>query len=185
MPKNINVRAPEYNPRPAFAYIDTLELFLPPTATPHIPKLRKAGWWLIPCIDIQGQLRGWLLILNQPKRSQIPQLDRIALDLKGVLCRLDIAIDFQHPDPVQMRRWIVQHVVLKWRRKGWMLDEDEGTNWCDRRGKRKPNRNLAVYTGRPNKITHELNCVHLELRLECAPFGGQRHAAVLTRRWAC
>jgi hypothetical protein len=132
-----------------------------------------------------GQLRGWLLILNQPKRSQIPQLDRIALDLKGVLCRLDIAIDFQHPDPVQMRRWIVQHVVLKWRRKGWMLDEDEGTNWCDRRGKRKPNRNLAVYTGRPNKITHELNCVHLELRLECAPFGGQRHAAVLTRRWAC
>ena len=25
----------------------------------------------------------------------------------------------------------------------------------------------------------------LERDLECAPFGGQRHAAVLTRRWAC
>src|SRR3954466_2221022 len=27
--------------------------------------------------------------------------------------------------------------------------------------------------------------VNRRAKLECAPFGGQRHAAVLTRRWAC
>jgi hypothetical protein len=26
---------------------------------------------------------------------------------------------------------------------------------------------------------------YIDIYLECAPFGGQRHAAVLTRRWAC
>jgi hypothetical protein len=104
-------------------------------------------------------LVGWRLILNQPSPATILALDSLALRYKGVISRLDIAVDVPAAD---LQDQVRQTAVLRWRPKGQMYDSANVTYWIDYRN-RRPYRNLAVYADKASRITGEA-CVHLELR---------------------
>ena len=82
-----------------------------------------------------------------------------------MLSRVDVALNMSNQDVTKVE--LLRHLMLKWRRAGTMNDDYQaGTYWCAfRDGERPPPRDLVLYDDRPDKITGELDCVHLELRL--------------------
>jgi len=150
----------------AVASIDTIEIFFPLTLTrdQHLA-LRRYGPF---SSNAKGQLWGHQLIINRPSRAALLELDRPTHELRGVLSRLDIAVEIQpaNADSVEeLQSWIIRSTILKWRRRGPMGDFDDGTYWqMRRRSGRRSTRNLLVYADEVNRVTGEPNCVHLELR---------------------
>jgi hypothetical protein len=83
---------------------------------------------------------------------------------RGSLCgvsRFDVALDMQCDKPSGLREQILRRLVLKWRPKGAMHEVSDTVYWGRHRHSR---RNLVLYTDKHNKMTGELDCVHLELR---------------------
>src|SRR4051794_29829553 len=150
------------------AYLDTVKVFFPLMLRAEQPRTLNRFGHLEPCIDADGRQWGWRLIMNQPGKTQLLRLDPIAKKYRGVLSRVDIAVDVQPLPPwtaasVQTR--IVQTAILKWRKPGPMLDEDSAVYWVYwEKGQRRPTRNLVAYFDRPDRFTGEPDCVHLELR---------------------
>jgi hypothetical protein len=160
---------PGNNPKvQAYAYLDTIEVYFPLTLSPHLPALRRQGWWIELSTDPKGRLWGYRLILNQPfSRNRLLELDELANEFRGVLSRLDVAFDLQPPlssGPNEIMDRIARTALLKYRRKGPM-HKKEGTLYWVRwgKGERRFGKNLVLYPDH-NRMTGELNAVHLELR---------------------
>ena len=66
----------------------------------------------------------------------------------------------QGAKPGELRAFLVTHSMLRWRRRSVMKEIGETVYW-ERAHKA---RNLVLYSDKPNKITGELDCCHLELR---------------------
>ena len=92
------------------------------------------------------------------------RLEVLLKQYRGCLSRLDIALDIQAANPDQMRQLILSQLMLKWRRKGVMVSVGDTTYWA----RRQSRRNVVVYPAAYNRITGELNPIHLELRLRGA-----------------
>jgi hypothetical protein len=158
------------NPLPScgslFATIDTIEVFVPPNIrSEQYRSFRRFGRFE-PCVA-KDRLYGHRLIVNRPNLNTVQCLDGLAHECGGVLSRFDICFDIQPPDGVtaeQLIAWIANTAILKWRRRGPMQDYENGNvYWQINHGKR-PNRSLLVYHDEVNRVTGELNSVHLELR---------------------
>src|SRR5262249_54455743 len=69
------------------------------------------------------------------------------------------------------RNAILKQGLLKWRRDQPMRDEQRTVYWVDfklKKGRPRAYRNLVLYDDKVNKITGEVDCVHLELRFHRA-----------------
>jgi hypothetical protein len=157
------------------AYTDTIEVFFPYRPKGLMKQIRamtRQAVWFAPCIDPLGNVRGYRLIVHQPNIPTLRTLDEWQSAHHGRLCRLDIAFDFTprpHVDPQELIEWIERHVMLRWRRPGNMLDIEQTLYWIEQRGRNKrSSRDAALYTDRHSKLTGELDCIHLELRLQNA-----------------
>jgi hypothetical protein len=156
----IHTRAPAHNPR-TVAYIDTVEVFFPGhklTGHAHV-LLTKIG-----CRRCRTTHQwGYRYKLNYPfDAATLVKLDWITERYQGTLTRFDPALDIQASDRDYLLNWIKQHALLRWRRPGEMDDWKQGTCWIPIT--LNPPRNLLVYIGRPNKVTKDTQCVHVELR---------------------
>jgi hypothetical protein len=148
------------------ATIDTIEVFFPRVLTREQYQAISRYGRLKPCFDADGRQRGNLFIRNRPDRLTLQRLDPLARECSGVLSRLDIALDIQPPPGVtveHLKSWIIRTGVLKWRRKQPMHDMENGTYWIMTSG-RRATRNLCICVAGYNRVTGELDCVHLELR---------------------
>jgi hypothetical protein len=174
---NVTTQREHCNPHcPAlYAYIDTIEVFFPSVLTREQYLIIKRYGRVKECRDQNNRLWGYRLILNQPVRQTLPRLDRMVKKYRGVLCRLDVALDIQperSADHETYQRLILQRAILRWRPKGPMHDPNETTYWVYwKEGKTRCSKNLVLYADRHNKITGELRCVHLELRFLRADAG--------------
>jgi hypothetical protein len=147
----------------ADAYIDTLEAFFPPRR--RSPVYRQRLGRLVKCVDKQQQCWGHRLILNQPSRAALVKLRQLLHQHPGSkLSRVDVALDMQGANPGELRAFLVTHSMLRWRRRAAMKEIGETVYW-ERVHKA---RNLVLYGDKPNKITGELDCCHLELRFSRA-----------------
>jgi hypothetical protein len=180
------------NPRPsgnrkleAVAYIDTVHFFFP-----RRPKSRPAQEWAKfrkrnrgrrviwkECENEVGFTWGSICEAQQPA----PDLIRDLFALGGILCRVDVAVDWSGKDVTA--GWLRKRTLLKWRPSGLMreageLREDgsrETLYWVNENYRRdhdkilrRSNRDLVCYDTRPSKITGEPNVTHLELRFQTA-----------------
>jgi hypothetical protein len=152
-------------PLAAVASIDTVEIFFPPwLRTEQLRNLRQIGK-LEECWDRSGQFRvGYLLAVNRPSRSMIGTLDDLHRRYRGTMSRFDVALDSQPPDPHQFRNQVASTCVLRWRRKGRMLNYAGTVYWVNFEDRPNPYRNLCLYRDdKPNRWTGQPGC-HLELR---------------------
>jgi hypothetical protein len=161
-----------FNPLPTFpveciAYTDTTEWWFP-CGLSHYQRTRLRrlfkGGKVVEYRKPNGFLMGYRAGRNQPDKTFLLRLAPLVQECGAVLCRLDIALDC---DAVPMLgNTILQQAVLNWRRQGPMQNFENGNvNWVwYAESGRRPNRNLSLYTDRPNRFTGELDCVHLELR---------------------
>jgi len=124
--------------------------------------------------DLNGNLVGYLLIVNQPNRAVLEVLDHLHdMGCRATLYRLDIAVDFitqTRCEAEWLKHWLAKHVLLRWRPKGRMLTHEEGIYWVNQKDRRQNNkkrsaRDLLVYASRLSKITGT-PCTHLELRFQ-------------------
>jgi hypothetical protein len=146
-----------------FAFIDSAEAYFPAwLGPPAYQALRRLGA-LWPCRR-NGLWSGQRLVVTRPTWRQLMRLEVLLKQYRGCLSRLDIALDIQAANPDQMRQLILTRLMLKWRPKRPMKDIEQLTYW----GPRKARRNVVVYPSAYNRITGELNPVHLELRLRGA-----------------
>jgi hypothetical protein len=176
---NVAIAAGPCKPRAIWAYIcayiDTIECFfpcerygdrraLPPGAARALARIGR----VIPCTTRKGFRIGYRLAVNHPRALTLQRLERVAQRYGGILCRVDVAVDIQMAtaaDAEWMKDWIVRHAVLRWRRRGPMLDIDGTICWVKwKRGQRRYPRNIVIYADKHNRITGELNCLHMELR---------------------
>lgn len=152
------------------AYLDTVEIFFPPTLKPEQRRSLERTYRLEECDNRQG----YRLISNQPSEETVRRLDRIAGKYRGVLSRVDVALDITGGDPQHIRDLIIRHAFLRWRRTGKgssMHDVDNTTvYWVDTLTTKKNcwRKNLVVYADKPCRITSEVDCCHFELRLRRA-----------------
>jgi hypothetical protein len=143
----------------ADAYIDTVEAFFPSGRSSPVYRQRLGR--LVECVDKQGRCWGQRLILNQPSREALRQLAQLLHQHPGSkLRRVDVALDMQATNSTWLRQMLVTHSMLRWRRQAEMQEIAETVYW-ERVHKA---RNLVLYSDKPNKITGELDCCHLELR---------------------
>jgi len=157
-----------------YAYIDTVEVFFRYLDRKSYHALHRFA--RLEEVRRGNKLVGYRVIVNQPTKVNLIKLDAFARRLKGILSRVDVALDIQGPDPEALRKVIVCTAILKWRRKQPMYEVDGTVSWVDfklKRNKPRAFRNLILYSDKVNKITGELDCVHLELRF---------HRAVMVRR---
>jgi hypothetical protein len=142
----------------SYAYLDTLEVHVPPCSDRALySQLQRLGR-LEPCRNKQW---GHRLILNQPSRAALLKLRQLLHQHPGSkLSRVDVALDMQGANPGELRAFLVTHSMLRWRRRSVMKEIGETVYW-ERVHKA---RNLVLYSDKPNKITGELDCCHLELR---------------------
>lgn len=169
----MNVRAPiadnlAKSRRATVAYYDSVVAYLPWVTNAERRKLEGFGY----LTDLRRPGRptfGFLLTVQQPSQFQLHRLDEIVRSNRGSLVRFDLALDVQTANKAEaddLQRQIAQQAILRWRRKGPMLDYDGTLYWVDFRGKRRPPRNLALYTDKANRLTGEAEgCVHLEIRV--------------------
>jgi len=141
------------------AYLDTVEIWFPLLRIEDYRKVARHGR-LEECRTRYGRLIGCRLIRNQPSKAWLQQADQLARSYRGMLHRVDVALDME-PRP-GLRELIVTTAVLKWAAKTGMHDNGCTMYWVYRKCSR---RNLVLYDDRPNRITGELDCLHLELRL--------------------
>jgi hypothetical protein len=137
----------------AYAYIDKFDLFFPWVAKPAFKLLKRLGYW---------ELGHWGLRVSATDLSQREQrqLPAILQCCHGVTSGIEVAVDFQSNDPERLAQWLRTHLILRWRRKGYMHN-DRGTVYWVYRSRSYV---LVLYWDRHNKVTGELGCVHLELR---------------------
>lgn len=159
----------------ADAYIDTLEMFFryrPKGLLKAMQSILSREIWFEPCKDPAGNVHGYRLIVQHPNIEAVRVLNDWQHKHRGVLCRLDVAYDLSpHPHVTRsaLTQWINQHVLLRWRRRGDMLDVETTLYWIQQKArKRRSSRDIAFYSDRPSKLTGELDCIHLELRLQNA-----------------
>jgi hypothetical protein len=147
------------------AYLDTVECFLPRLTTEQYRTCRRFGQ-IKECRNHRDQLWGYRLILNQPDPQTLLRVDPLVEQYRGTVCRFDLAIDIQAPDPEAVKQLILRQAVLRWRRRGPMHEagehRDETVYWSYGKGWRT--KNLVIYADKHNRFTGELGCVHLELR---------------------
>ena len=161
--RRIRLNATQINP-PTLAYIDSVESYFPPLSDPQAYAALKRFGQLRPASKRRRPRCGYLLSVQQPDIRKVMRLEALLNKYRGVLHRLDVAIDIQAANPEQMRELILTQLMLKWRPKRPMKDIEQLTYW----GPRKARRNVVVYPTEFNRITGELNPVHLELRLKGA-----------------
>jgi hypothetical protein len=166
--ERIRLNANQINPEvlaytEVIAYTDSVEAFFPAwLPPPAYQALRRLGP-LKPCRR-NGLWSGQRLIVTRPSWRQLLRLEVLLKQYRGCLSRLDIAVDIQCANPPEMRQLILTQLVLKWRRKGVMVEVKETTYW----GPPTARRNVVVYPDDYNRITGELNPIHLEIRLRGA-----------------
>jgi hypothetical protein len=158
--------------RDASAYLDTVELFF--RYKPGLKRLlamqpRKTVQSK-ECIGHDGNVYGWRLIVHQPTHQAFALLQEMQNEWRGKLRRVDVATDFitrSASECQQLKHWVVNHTLLRWRRRqDQMRDEDGTVYWTQRVTRKRPShRDLVVYADKPAKLTGELDCVHVELRL--------------------
>jgi hypothetical protein len=157
-------------PSAIFPYCDSVDIFF------HGRGQREANQALYAAIrrwgrvdsahDRNKQWRGYRLSLQLPNRNELGELDRLIEQWEGVISRVDIALDMPAADGGELREWLESHLILRWGRRCVMKEVDGTRYWIRWEvGRRRPNRNLVLYDDCHNKITGEVPCVHLELRL--------------------
>jgi hypothetical protein len=152
---------------PAIAYIDTLHFFIK-----WLPKQDRTALLqrygnrirILPCRYGYGCK---VLVNHQLSAALAQELDR----LHGVASRVDVAYDWSADSAAEAderQAFLKRHHLLRYRRKGRLQHFDN----CDAfasvkytKGTRPRAKNLMVYSDRPSKITGEVHCTHLELRL--------------------
>jgi hypothetical protein len=157
-----------------YAYIDTVEIFFRYVDRKSYHALNRIA--RMEPVRRNNRLVGYRAIVNQPTENTLYRLADFARRLKGILSRVDVALDIQGPDPEALRNAVLTTAILKWRRKQPMHEENGTISWADFRlkpGKAYAFRNLILYSDRHNKITGEVDAVHLELRF---------HRAIMVRR---
>jgi hypothetical protein len=151
------------------AYWDSLEVFFP--LFPGFPR-QRLRWYgrLQPVRRGRQGLIGWRLIINRPNPEQLPRLDTLCRNYHGIICRLDLAVDFKTEKPELIQQLLIRGLVLRWSRENAMCQlEEDGritTYWVEiRPGKRRTRRNLVLYLREFDCIagTSDL-VVHAELR---------------------
>jgi hypothetical protein len=159
----------------ADAYVDTLEVFFryrPKGLLSEMWAILSRPVWFESCKDRSNKVQGYRLIVQHPNIAALRVLDDYQQKHRGVLCRVDIAFDFSprpHVEANALIEWINQHVLLRWRRPVNMLDVEATLYWTRQSDRdRRSNRDIAFYSHRPSKMTGELDCIHLELRLQNA-----------------
>ena len=143
------------------AYIDTTEIWFPLLRLDALREISRHGEVKECRKQRTGDLIGYRLIRNQPSQAWLRTADQLASKHRGVLHRVDVAVNMR-PKP-GLREQIVSTAVLKWSRKDRMGDEGRTVYWLDL--SKRNRRNLVLYDDKPNKVTNEPRCVHLELRL--------------------
>jgi hypothetical protein len=158
--------------RDVSAYIDTVELFF--RFKPGLKRLRaiqsRKTVHREKCYGRDGNLYGWRLIVHQPTRQALLVLQEMQEGWRGKLRRVDLATDFitgSASECEQLKRWVINHSLLRWRRRQDQMHDEDGTvYWTQRVTRKRPaHRDLVVYADKPAKLTGELDCVHVELRL--------------------
>jgi hypothetical protein len=149
-----NLRACELS-----AYLDTVEIWLPFLRIEAYREIARLGR-VEECRNRHGQLVGCRVIRNQPSKAVLQQLDQLARKHRGVLHRVDVALDIE-PRP-ELRDRIVSTARLKWSRKGQMHEIGRTVYWSNRKRSR---RNLVLYDDKHNRLSGETECIHFELRL--------------------
>jgi hypothetical protein len=127
---------------------------------PELPHYPNMIWQR--AFDREGNHRGWSCRITQPSRQQIIRLSPLVTAQGGYLVRRDVAIDFQMSnaaDAKALRELLESQLALKWAR-GDMI-RDRATTYFTAV---KLRRNLVLYDDKPNSLTDEWHCVHLELR---------------------
>jgi len=158
----VRLKSEQITPQ-VLAFIDSVEAYFPAwLGQPAYQALRRLGP-LRPCRR-NGQWSGQRVVVTRPTWRQLLRLELLLKTYRGVLSRLDIALDIQAANPDQMRQLILSQLMLKWRRKGVMVSVGDTTYWA----RRQSRRNVVVYPAAYNRITGELNPIHLELRLRGA-----------------
>jgi hypothetical protein len=165
------------------AYIDSLWMFARRLPRGFRTAIEAHGGtlWVTPCKDRSGNTVGYWLTVHQPTVAVLAHLDRL---LHASLFRFDLAADFltlRAADAEWLGHWLASHLLLRWRRKGPMHDEDCTLYWSKPRKRRR--RNVVVYADRLSKLG-ESHCTHLELRFLTAQAcrrQGVHHARDLRR----
>lgn len=162
------------------AYADTLELFFRGSTIPALGTLRRElhdvqrGRGKLPRFkkvvmkaDGQTVTVGWRFLVNHPSAEALRVLDRIMMDHRATIHRLDIAVDFVTPTKTRARALMlhfIRHLVLRFGRSNGMPDEEFGTYWVRYKDTRKsPTRNVLVYADKLSKVRGR-PCCHLESR---------------------
>lgn len=141
------------------AYLDTVEIWLPLLRIEQYRDVARLGR-VEECRTRHGRLVGCRVIRNQPSKAVLHQLDRLARQHRGVLHRVDVALDSEARTGLRDR--IVSTARLKWSRKGQMHEIERTVYWVYRARSR---RNLVLYDDKSDRRTGELDCIHFELRL--------------------
>jgi len=160
--ERIRLNAKQITPQ-VLAFIDSAESYFPPLPDRQAYEVLKRVGQVRPA-SRQRRGCGYLLIVQQPDIRKVMRLEAVLKKYRGVLHRLDVAVDIQAANPDQMRELILTQLMLKWRPKGPMIEIGQTTYW----GPRKARWNVVLYPAEFNRITGELNPVHLELRLKGA-----------------
>ena len=125
--------------------------------------------WVKPCKVNHGSCVGYWVTVHQPTMGALAALDRLD---HASLFRFDLATDFltnTGKDAEWLQQWLATHVLLRWRPKGSMHEEDHGGLYWVKQShrKRRSPRDLLAYTTLPSKLTGQ-PCMHLELRFQTA-----------------
>jgi hypothetical protein len=163
------------------AYVDTIELFLPPHLNQATRDSIVASLHAYQCDDVclqpsrgaNGVLLGWRLGLNQPDPALFFDglLDDLKDRLRATVARVDIAVDWMMRSQAaddDLQAFIERTGLLRFRRAGDMIvvgsDSSEPTiYWNKRKGRRRRrSRDLVLYTG--NLAPCQVERCHLELR---------------------
>lgn len=179
-PPNIAVTASDDAPL-AFgpAHVDTLALHFwkkPPGMRAEILAInggRVRRWE--GCRDANGERRGYLLYVHQPKIETLHALDEWLLEFGGCISRFDIAFELSPSDPEmpveELVSWMSRNTLLKWRPAGPSLEMDNGNFYFvlqeARVDGRKSKRDVLIYK-RWSKIRQEFGCdiCQFELRFQ-------------------
>jgi hypothetical protein len=166
--QNLSYPAGAVELRNAVPYLDTLELFfrcLPKGIRGLIGSTQGKPPIIKPCKNKSDWVWGYRVIVHQPSIPTQKILDVLQEQHGAVICRFDIAYDFPHVT----RAWLERHVIMRWRRKGAMLEQPNGVYFIVQKGRRKRSgRDIYLYDDRPSKITGELDVPHLDLRFQNA-----------------
>lgn len=149
-------------------YLDTVEMFVRnwPRAVSVIASIQEVR--VEKCRDRRGEVCGYRIIVHQPTKRTLRLLEQMREAQKGALCRFDVAFDFVGPNAERLKEWLAKHMVMKWRRDGFMLDIDGTTYWVEQaRRNQRSARDVALYADRLSKVTGD-ECCHFDLRFQRA-----------------